>query len=230
MSLTTNATNVLAKLQTADDPLTRYELANMLEITELELVRAIAELKQVYEIEVLNSGYRLLDKDSTPNLQDAGPEEQLLAIMATSLKRFYPLTLHKRTGLPQRVVDKTLQHLVDEKLVHHRSPGTYYLRQAAVDYINKHYPAIKVIPAVLSQITLEDNDNNYTFTIKSQTPKHLQLGPDALPAETTSQFTLVEIPQKIDLLQQQLLQVPAEQAVHLQQLITFLQLHTGAAA
>lgn len=227
MSLSTNATVVLGALQQNSDPLSRGELAYNYGISETDVVRAINELGSIYQIERLMSGYRLSEAeiDDLPVLPIATPTEQILLLLSNAVTRIYPRTISRRLNLPLRTVQKTLDQLLQEKVVSHRVPGTYYLTQHAAAYLAEHYAGINISTVTQNRIPFEDSTDNYTFTI-SRTPAKRKASAETQPADTPVYATLTGIPAKISLLKSLHAQQSAGDAKHLADLITFLELHT----
>lgn len=233
MTISTNGTIILNSLQHSDDPLTRAELAEIHNLTQQEVVQAINELSDIYEIQRLMSGYLLHKDEELPNLALASPRESILALLCNSAIRIYPRTICKRLGHPLRTVEANLSHLLTEKVVSYRVPGTYFLSAAAAEYISTHYPNLKINVAVQKQIPIQDNIDNYTFTINRKTagnkaPAHKAL-PDTEPAEKQIHITLGGIAEKISLLQQLQKNQSGKTGRHLTEMINFLQHHTEQA-
>lgn len=225
MSLSTHATTILSALQHNPDPLSRAELADTYHMTQTEVVKAINELSGIYEIERLMSGFRLSNKDELPDLKEATPSEKILALLCFSVTRTYPRTISKRLNLPLRTVQSTLATLLNDKIISHRVPGTYYLTRNAAAYLANYYPHLNISAVTQGRIPIEDDTDNYTFTISRSTAK--RKATDPVPASTPlTQATLTGIGEKILLLKELKDKAAATPAQHLTDLIIFLELHT----
>lgn len=221
MSISENATNVLNVLLDHSDPLTRAELAELTSTSEVQAVKAIIELSELYDISKTILGYKLEpDQDIIP-LATASPRERLLAMLATSQTRLYAKTFSKPLALSTRKVMALLTSLLDEQYVNHRQPGTYYLTPAGLEHIRLVYPQLKVSPNVEARVEHDSKDHVAPFRIKT--------GPSNL-ASTVISDKLNNIDQKINLLNDLAKTLPDTNARQLIEVIAFLQYQQELAA
>ena len=203
--LSTNAETIIAHLSAQVDALDSRELADQLDMTRYEVVTAIKELKEIGRIMECAAGYKLLGEDEEPESKaPAGKNtfERVIFQLAVSRKRQFPLGLAKVLDISQREVTTQLAQLADAQLVEFRSPGSYYLTPAGLEFIINSYPDL-VVP-------------EYVKTNVKHPPQLFRVS----KPKRRGQLTLPDIDQKIAALRPLIEQSAPEHRLQLQDLLT----------
>lgn len=216
------AQRLLDLFKAQPDPISRAELADMLDSTEHEILKALGELKEVHPIEKLNSGYRLEPANTKIDSNDS-QMVQLLTMLAGSTTRLFPRSIVTKLGLSSTQVKKLLNELQENGIVDVRTPGTYYFTTTGIEKIRTQYPDITIPVFVEAKAKTDVSDFSVNPTFNPGKKKNNKQHPEP-------DGTLTNVPEKISLLNSISQRYKGAPLQELKELICFLQKSQEAAA